>query len=333
MTADEHPMIEDASAWKGADFKRKRAWVHHLTPAMIAEVETALAAVKAKGTPFREVTRKDFPLDRTAGLLAKAYRDLNEGQGFTVVAGFPVERYDYDDNLLAYSGMASHFGKIVVQNYEGDFAVDVIDKGIPYDHRSRGYSSNKLLPFHTDGADYAGLLCLETAASGGLSLISSAPEVYNEILRTRPEYMETLRRGFYHHRRGQHDAGEPPLSPEAIPVFDFHNGLLHCCYNRNPIVWAEKEGAKLSDHEVAVLDYFDSITARADMQLPMDLQKGDMQFINNYVILHSRTEYQDDADHRRHLVRLWLDDPDGQRNGMSLLDLYVPKASRFQKAS
>ncbi len=43
MTADKHPMIEDASAWKGADFKRKRAWVHYLTPAMIAEVETALA--------------------------------------------------------------------------------------------------------------------------------------------------------------------------------------------------------------------------------------------------------------------------------------------------
>ena len=333
MTADKHPTIEDASAWKGADYKQPRAWVHRLTPAMIAEVETALATVKAKGTPFREITRADFPLDQTAGLLAKAYRDLNEGQGFTVVAGFPVERYDYDDNLLAYSGMASHFGKIVVQNYEGDFAVDVIDKGIPYDHQSRGYSSNKLLPFHTDGADYAGLLCLETAADGGLSLITSAPAVYNEILRTKPAYMETLRRGFYHHRRGQHDAGEPPLSPEPIPVFDFHDGLLHCCYNRNPIMWAEKEGVELSDHDVAVLDYFDSITARADMQLSMGLQKGDMQFINNYVILHSRTEYRDDADHRRHLVRLWLDDPDGQRNGMSLLDLYVPKASRFQKAS
>src|SRR3546814_7088565 len=105
--------------------------------------------------------------------------------------------------------------------------VDVADKGIPYSHRSRGYSSNKLLPFHTDGADVVGLLCLGTAADGGLSIIASAPSVYNAIARERPEYIETLMRGFYHHRRGQHDAGENPVSPERIPVFSFHNGLLH----------------------------------------------------------------------------------------------------------
>ncbi|MCG8546131.1 MAG: TauD/TfdA family dioxygenase, partial [Alphaproteobacteria bacterium] len=133
--------------------------------------------------------------------------------------------------------------------------------------------------------------------------------------------------------RGQHDPGEPPLSPERIPVFSFHNGRLHCCYNRNPINWAEKEGETLSPGDVEVLDHFDSICHRPDMQLSMGLEKGDMQFINNYLILHSRTEYRDDADHKRHLVRLWLDDPQGLRNGVSLLDLYVPEASRFQAAS
>jgi hypothetical protein len=36
---------------------------------------------------------------------------------------------------------------------------------------------------------------------------------------------------------------------------------------------------------------------------------GDMQFLNNHVILHRRTEYEDhpEPERRRDLVRLWLD--------------------------
>ena len=40
----------------------------------------------------------------------------------------------------------------------------------------------------------------------------------------------------------------------------------------------------------------------------MDLQPGEMQFINNYHVLHGRTAYEDDVAHgyKRHLKRLWL---------------------------
>jgi hypothetical protein len=324
--------IEGSSVWKSKDFGTPRSWVRTLTPAMAAEIEAAVRAVQAKGIPFNEITRADFPLPAAEAVLTESHDDLNAGTGFAVIGGFPADRFSYAESLIAYSGISAYLGRVVVQNYQGDLVVDVIDKGIPYSHESRGYSSNKLLPFHTDGADYAALLCLGEAADGGLSLIASAAAVYNEILRTRPQYMETLLRGFYHHRRGQHDAGENPLSPEPIPVFSFHNGLLHCCYNRNPIEWAEKEGVRLSAFEREALDYFDSLCADPEFQLSMGLQKGDLQFINNYTILHSRTDYRDDAAHRRHLVRLWLHDAAGLRNGVSLLDLYVPKASRFRAA-
>jgi len=330
LTLQVLPEVTGPNAWHSSDFTRPRSWVRTLTPGMVDEIATAVATVKSRGIPFYEIARDDFPLPEAGGLLAAAHDDLNARQGFTVVAGFPTGRFSYDDSLLAYGGIAAHLGRVVVQNYEGDLVVDVIDKGIPYDHTSRGYSSNKLLPFHTDGADYVGLLCLGEAAEGGRSLIVSAAAVYNEILRTHPDYLETLFRGFYHHRRGQHDPGESPISPERIPVFSVRDGLLYCCYNRNPIEWAQKEGVVLSAHDIEVLDYFDSLCARPDFQLSMDLQLGDLQFVNNYMILHSRTEYRDDAAHRRHLVRLWMHDEDGLRNGVSLLDLYVPKASRFR---
>ena len=41
----------------------------------------------------------------------------------------------------------------------------------------------------------------------------------------------------------------------------------------------------------------------------MELRPGDMQFINNYHVLHGRTAYEDDraAGQIRHLKRLWLE--------------------------
>ncbi len=60
----------------------------------------------------------------------------------------------------------------------------------------------------------------------------------------------------------------------------------------------------------------------------MDFEPGDMQFVNNYAILHSRTDFEDfeEPDQRRHLLRLWLTmregralDPDFGR-GMGTID-------------
>jgi hypothetical protein len=41
----------------------------------------------------------------------------------------------------------------------------------------------------------------------------------------------------------------------------------------------------------------------------MELQPGDMQFINNYHVMHGRTAYTDDreAGPAHHLKRLWLE--------------------------
>jgi alpha-ketoglutarate-dependent taurine dioxygenase len=42
--------------------------------------------------------------------------------------------------------------------------------------------------------------------------------------------------------------------------------------------------------------------------LTMDLRAGDMQFLNNRVTLHSRTEYIDHPapERRRDLIRIWM---------------------------
>ena len=40
----------------------------------------------------------------------------------------------------------------------------------------------------------------------------------------------------------------------------------------------------------------------------MEFRPGDMQFVHNHQILHSRTDFEDwpEPEKRRHLLRLWL---------------------------
>jgi alpha-ketoglutarate-dependent taurine dioxygenase len=56
--------------------------------------------------------------------------------------------------------------------------------------------------------------------------------------------------------------------------------------------------------------------ARRQVSVGMDLRPGDMQFLNNHTILHSRTAYEDypepEPERRRDLIRLWLDVPSGE---------------------
>ena len=60
--------------------------------------------------------------------------------------------------------------------------------------------------------------------------------------------------------------------------------------------------------EREALDLFDALAQDPAVHLDMDLQVGDIQFCNNYVILHSRTAFEDypEIERRRHMVRLWL---------------------------
>lgn len=327
----------DPTLWTGRDFPVPRSWVRTLSPAMVAEIESALREALKRNLPFWKVERRDFPLPQTAPLLAGAHDDLEDGRGFAVLAGWPVDRFSFEENRMAYALIGAHFGTNVVQNGAGERLVEVTNKDKPYNEKSRGYHSDAYLPFHTDATKgeaqpvhIVGLMCLEAAESGGLSAIASAASLHRTVAEERPDLLPILERGFRHHRRGQQLPGESPLSVEPIPVFSVFNGALHCRYNRNPINWARKEGEIHTAQDIEALDFVDAVLARPDFPLAMELRKGDMQFIANYAILHSRTQYRDAPDRKRLLLRLWLNDRTSRRTTGNLLDRFSSPASRFQ---
>ena len=326
--------IDDKTAWRGGDFTTPRSWVRAIRPAMADEIVAATKAVT--GLDYWTLTPELFPLPLTEPLLAETRDDLETGRGFTVLSGFPVERLSLEEARRAYAGLCSYWGHAIVQNGASERMVDVTDIGREYSHRSRGYSGTALLPFHTDGTKgepeilhYTGLLCLETAQEGGLSAIASATALYNEIAALRPDLMPTLIRGYHHHRQGDHPPDHAPISAERIPVFSFNQDLLYCRFNRNNMEWAANEGVALSETDREALELVDEIVARPGFALSMDLRKGDLQIINNCVILHSRTDYVDGPGQKRHLLRLWLNNPEARRDGHRLVELFALPDSRF----
>ena len=218
-----------------------------------------------------------------------------------------------------------------MQNREGEFVLEVTDKGKSYSRHSRGYHSTAHLDFHNDGTNTVTLLCTQTAAEGGLSKLVSGPAVYNAMLAECHHLLAPLHRGFQHHRRDQKATTDAPVTPYRTPVFTFYDRLFHMAYAGPSIFFCEAEGVEITKEERDALACFVEITERPSMHATMELRPGDIQFVNNFLVLHSRTEYRDDADHTRHLLRLWLDDENSARLGPGKMDWYLPALSRFTR--
>jgi hypothetical protein len=308
--ADVHnALVEHPSAWYGKDLAADPSWVVPLTPAHLAELAAALASAKSKGLGVGTLTRETFPLPTLAPALGRWLEEVNTGRGFIVVRGLNVADYSDEDVGLIFWGMGLHLGKAVTQNPRGDVLGHVYDHGRTYGNIDvRGYETSAHLPFHTDSGDVVGLLCLRPGKSGGLSSVVSAVTIHNEILKRHPEYLPPLYRGFHYIRR-EAALTDTPVTPHRVPVFGAKDGQISVRLVRNQINAAvAKTGIPLAPIEKAALDLFDELAQDPAIHLDMDLQKGDIQFCNNYVALHSRTEYVDhpEVERRRHMIRLWL---------------------------
>jgi len=298
--------ITDASAWRGAQMRLETSWILHLTKAHIAEIDQALSLAMSRGIEVTQMTREHFPLPGLAKSVALWVEEIQKGRGFVLVRGLPVERYDNMQVRVIFWGLSLYMGTALSQNSYGELLGDVYDEGVKMGTgKVRGYRTNSFLLFHSDRADVVGLLCLNEAKEGGVSSLVSTMSIHNEILKNHPEYLEPLYKGLLY--VNVEEGGD--YSQWRVPIFSVHQGVLSSRCSRNTIESARKMGiAKYTELEIAALLYLDHLAAREDMRLDMTLQRGDMQFINNYTTLHSRTEYIDfdEKEKRRHMVRLWL---------------------------
>src|SRR5215813_13913231 len=250
--------ITGPKAWRGEALAHDLSWLVTLTTAEIADIDRAVATAKASGRAMADVGREEFPLSTLRPRLEQTLAELTDGRGFVVLRGLPVERYSDEDVGLIFWGLGRYLGAPLHQNPQGELLGHVYDHGRTYGNIDvRGYETNAYLPYHTDGCDLVGLLCLRRGIAGGLSSIVSSVSVHDEILAHHPEYLGLLYNGFYYIRR-EAALTDRGVSERPIPIFGCQDGVVSCRYIRNQInAGAVKRNVPLTVFEQAALDFLD----------------------------------------------------------------------------
>jgi hypothetical protein len=182
------PPVQDVSAWYGPALTAQGGWLEQLDAGEVAEIEAASRALVESGADLAQLQANDFPLPTLAPRLDALLHELLEGRGFVLLRGLPVQRWPRALSAVAFLGLGSHLGRMRPQNAAGHLLGHVRDVGLSAsDPNVRIYQTHERQTFHTDSCDIVGLLCLQTARSGGLSALVSSTTMYNEMRRRRPE--------------------------------------------------------------------------------------------------------------------------------------------------
>ncbi len=308
MTNRSIKAFEIPAAWAASDYPSKENFSVDLKPAHLEALREQLDAFKRKGGDSNEMSVESFPLIDIAPDIAAWRHEIRDGCGIILLRGVPVEGIPLEDLRLMYLGLGCHLGRPVSQNNFGDLVGDVLNVG-DLDRNERAYRSSRELSLHTDRADYVGMLCIRPAISGGLSGYASGLTIHNIMLKERPDLLSILYDGFYLHRFGEQLPGESPVTRVRIPVFSVVDNVPSVIFIRGYIDLAIDEGhVTLSDKEKEALNYMDEVCSRPDIRFEFLMEPGEMLFVNNCLIMHSRTQFEDSPDPalKRHLLRLWL---------------------------
>ena len=103
------------SVWYGRDYQGSDDWVHHLSGAEIAEVESAIAQANAMGREIMELSPETFKIPRLGERLAKIRTEILKVAGLRPCA-VCQSKADLRTAAMAFFGIGSHIGTPRSQN-------------------------------------------------------------------------------------------------------------------------------------------------------------------------------------------------------------------------
>ena len=127
------------------------------------------------------------------------------------------------------------------------------------------------------------------------------------------------------------------VTPRNVALFTRTDGVFSSCVHVAQTREAARAGYfDITPEQEAALDLFCELSSSSEFYLDMNIAPGDIQFLNNRLIVHGRTAYQDyeDVNRRRHLMRLWVHVPSWPRRPTDQQDIYsmddLPLWARFR---
>ncbi|KAI8715107.1 TauD domain-containing protein [Fusarium sp. LHS14.1] len=309
--------------WDGKDLADKYDWNYHLTEADIEEIDEALKNFKSLSLPLGYISQKTFVLPKLHDKLRAISKEIHQGHGFKVVRGVPVDKYTREENMIVYAGISSHIAPIRGRQdhqYEGKRA----DVGVAHikditrevdAHRigAPAYTTEKQV-FHTDSGDVIALFALGEAEEGGQSYLSSSWNVYNQLAKTRPDLIHTLTEQWVSEefgKVGKRFELRPLLYHQPATEQDPERLIIQYARRRYTGYWSLPRSADIPPITEAQAEALDTLHFLAEKHaVSLDFHKGDIQYVNNLSIFHARGGFKDSPEKQRHLVRLWLRDPE-----------------------
>ena len=297
--------ISGPTVWRGKDIEDKGAISLELGGPELDALRSAVDASLKQS--LESLTPTQFNAPVLDAFMGRVKDQVLHGRGLAIIRGFPVDQHDEEAIARMFWGLGLHLGTPVSQSVMGERLGHVIDHS-DTDPTGRGYRQRYELTPHTDFHDIVTFLCVHQGRTGGMSWFVSGHEIHNQIRDARPDLLEVLYRGFYTHRFGEQEANEAAITEHRVPVFAEHQGLVSCRLLRRYVELAGHESQPLSNIEHEALEYVDQLSMDPQNGLFLMLEPGEAVVMNNYVVFHGRTAYEDDgpAQTKRHLMRLWL---------------------------
>jgi hypothetical protein len=296
--------------WKAQDVAASDC-VRTFTEEEIAEIESALEILKRHHADIDliDIRQSHFPLPNLAPVLTRLREELGQGRGFVHLRGLPRERHFPDDMARIFIGLGLYIGTPVIQSHKGEILGSVMDTSDVDPTPGRGYRRGGALNFHADSSDVVGLMCLRGARRGGESRIASAAALHDALLERHPDLLAPLYRGIVLQRADRDAELGSGIKAKRVPTFVREGDRFSANYNNGYSRRAASSGLSTwTDLEERAVTEFEKLAQSPEFHVDMGFQEGDIQFLNNRLILHSRTDYEDSPglEDRRYLLRLWL---------------------------
>ena len=302
--------ITTAAAWRGDALSAGDSWIYRLSDAQIAELEALGTQFVEDDPDLRFVQKSAYPLVECLAAVEEWGNDVDFGRGFVLVRGLRTHLYSDALSAAIYYILGLYMGDPIRQNEKGDLidSIYATSEKTMDDPTAKSSKVRDHLVYHSDSSDIVALMCLRPAKEGGASCLVSGAEIYNEILRRRPDLAPLLFERYHWDWRRQ-DANAP-ADTYTSPIIDLTDGVFSMYAGSLYILTAQEYAGvpKLSPEQIEVLKLFDEIAYEPGMAIEMDFRPGDIQWLSNYAALHARTLVHDypEPQRRRHLLRLWL---------------------------
>nr|XP_018260635.1 uncharacterized protein I303_06350 [Kwoniella dejecticola CBS 10117]OBR82793.1 hypothetical protein I303_06350 [Kwoniella dejecticola CBS 10117] len=286
--------VVSKSVWDGKTLiNQPENWLYTFTEEDVSLINKAYEHFQSLNITNNEIDQTTFPVPQHSALykaLVGITYELNHGLGLRVLRGLPVDEWTRSKQISVFAGISAYVSPRRIANNGNNIVHLRFVKG----------QTNGNQVFHNDGSlGIISLFTLGVAETGGLSQLASVGQTYNYFAENRRDILRELAKNDWKNR----------YQPEGRPlIHPVGKDQVISVYSRRPyfgFYGADEDVEPLPTEKHLALDAI-HFTAEK-FSLDLDLQKGDLEYVNNVTVYHARTSSEDSEKNQRHLIRLWLD--------------------------